>query len=269
MQQESKSARAKAQAFKGAQDGKCGQRHRTRELSQGEDAAAGAGALARQRSGVDPARIPEGEPARLERVGNRVLHQYGGVGGRADAETAQVSESNQPQDASGNRTAGAATAAPAHTGGLRQLDSAWSQAQAEERDQELKNWKEARAQEQKANELAFSLARKDWRDKVKKSVARGNTRAKYFALSLWFDKATFYTKGVLFSEESQPDLAERLAIGERTVQRAATDLEAAGVLSVSRRFNPKTRRNEINQYYAVGYRNIRKRPKKPRGKVPF
>jgi hypothetical protein len=233
--------------------------------------AAGEDALDAHRSGpVVPDVVGQGTGGRqhVERVGGELPRELGGADtarDRAAASVPQPDHLHHRRDAAGDRAkqkSGGLTAEP-----LVKIHQEQGRAIAEARAAEFQAWKEARAEKQKRNDSAFRIARGEWLGKIKKSVKPGNTRAKYLAVSLRFDMPTFFASSVLVSEESQWDLAERLVMGRRAVQHALSDLEATEWFQVSRRFNPKTQRYEINQYFAVGYRDIRKR--KLKVKVPF
>lgn len=72
--------------------------------------------------------------------------------------------------------------------------------------------------------------------------------------------------GQLVRRASREELAKQMRMHENTVRKATKVLVAAGKLRVIYRYDPKTRRNDPNEYRACGYTS----PRKPRKeKSPF
>jgi hypothetical protein len=126
----------------------------------------------------------------------------------------------------------------------------------------LASVEDARAR-QKQQWGAFFVERDAWLDAVAKAVRPA--RAKFFAYVL-FRARDGLCGGQLVRRDPRKELAKQMRMHENTVRYATKLLVAAGKLKVFYRYDPKTRRNEPNEYWACGYTL----PRKPRKwKPPF
>jgi hypothetical protein len=131
---------------------------------------------------------------------------------------------------------------------------------------QLASFEEAR-ERQKRQWGRFFTEQKAWLDSVAEAVRPAVV--KFFAHVL-FRAHDGLQGGRLVRRASREELAEQMRMHENTVRKATKVLVAAGKLFVRYRYNEKTRRNQANEYYAIGY--VPPRKKKPElddEKMPF
>jgi hypothetical protein len=249
------------------QAAKGGKRRQSRNVSRDKSGptvvfsglAASAAALDAQGGGpVVPALDRQRASGRgnTERLGSEFFGGHSDAGLASNRPTVSGAESH-PLHHQGNAARSGTTERRAEPGGLtpakRQLvEVGREKARAEFLERRLASDEEARVRQ--TRQLgAFFTERNAWLDATAKAVRPGVV--KFFAYVLFRAR-----DGQLVRCASREELAKQMRMHENTVRKATKVLVAAGKLRVFYRYDPKTRRNEPNEYRACGYTS----PRKPR-----
>jgi hypothetical protein len=208
-------------------------------------------------------RRPAGSPRPTERLGDWFSREHSSTEVAADSSPNPMSEPYRVDDRRPTAGNGKEAGGHAKSSGLVEVNR--DKDRAEFLEFRLASIEEARAR-QKQQWRAFFVEQNAWLDAVAKAVRPA--RAKFFAYVL-FRVSDGLSGGQLVRRDPREEMAKQMRMHENTVRDATKILVAAGKLRVFYRYDPKTRRNEPNEYRACGYTSPRKRPKPRKQKSPF